>query len=638
MRHSYYRVIYPQQPDLQNNNQVIFTDSAKTGPSYFLFSNAPANAVAYDITDSYNVSRTTGVDVGGQKGFVIDPASFKRRIFVANEQNFISPASITRPNFTSLAGGTSANYIIVTHPILHQPVPGTPYNDPPADYAAYRSSPAGGGYSTFVADMDQLYDQFHYGEHSPYAIAQFMDWVRVNGQPEYLLLMGKGIEQSFHAGNYRKNPNAYPTKNLVPAIGDKPSDILITADWRNNNYVPRVATGRLAVNNSAEIVAYLDKVKGHTLLGIEEWRKNVLHLGGGTNAGEISLFRRYLENYENKIEGPLLGAKVETKIRPNSGQTTAFINVKNEVNTGLSLITFFGHSSSTTSDLDIGYVSDPIFGYNNQDKYPMILMNGCIAGNAFHPIGGNQKYSFGEDWIMTPKKGAILFLADVAMAIPSALNNYSNQFYTTAFTDSAFYGKTIGEIQRETIRRTINTSPNNFENLMVANQMLLQGDPAVRLFAPERPDYLVKANGLRLQSIPAGTAVTASLEQFNLLIDVKNNGKAIEDSLVISVKRTLPNGDTIRYAGVKFPPVFNEATYPFPIDSRNVNGFGTNKFEVFLDYGNNIDELNENNNTAELNQYLTINGVVALLPKEFSIVSGPKVTLIGQPANLLAQP
>ncbi|MBK0404587.1 hypothetical protein I5M27_16445 [Adhaeribacter sp. BT258] len=640
-RISYYKLTYARTNDLGNSNRVILTDSVKTTPSYFQFSNAPANAVAYEITNPNNIIRTTGITSGGQVGFVFDPATFKRRILITNTQTTLSPAGIKAIQFSPVTNPSQFDYVIITHPSLRTPVTGTAYTDPPADYAAYRASTAGGNYKPVVVNIDQLYEQFHYGEKSSMAIRNFMQWMMANGDPKFMLLMGKGLEMNLGSGDFRKRPNFYVAQglgdDLVPTFGFPASDVLFTADYKNNSFSPQVATGRIPATTSESIIDYLEKVQMHEVLGVEEWRKNILHLGGGSSQAEAAQLARYLSNYENKVEGPLLGANVKSILRSNNGAAISSVNVKDEVNTGLTLMTFFGHSSSSVSDLDIGYVSDAVNGYNNPGKFPMILMNGCGSGNAFLFKNTNlQKFSFGENWLLTPKKGAILFLADVFYAVPYALNNFSSSFYNLAFTDSAFYGKTVGEINAEAAKKTLEISPNNWENFAVATQMVLQGDPAVRLFAPEKPDYTFQANGLRLQSNPTGSAVTASMDKFDLVIDVKNLGKAIDDSLVIAVKRTLPNGSVTQYKPVKYPPVYNKATYLYEISSKGLNGFGNNKFEVTLDAGNSVDELNETNNEAVLESYLSVNGVIALLPAEFGIVSNTTVKLVGQPANLLS--
>src|SRR5690606_8708013 len=129
-----------------------------------------------------------------------------------------------------------------------------------------------------------------------------------NGTPKFLLLMGKGLEMNIGGGDLRKRPEYYAAlgsgEDLVPTFGFPASDVLFTANYRQNSYTPTVATGRIPAQRSVDIINYLKKVEEHEQLGLEEWRKNILHLGGGVSPAEQVQFKRYLENYENKIEGP----------------------------------------------------------------------------------------------------------------------------------------------------------------------------------------------------------------------------------------------------------------------------------------------------------------------------------------------
>ncbi|KAA9332643.1 putative type IX secretion system sortase PorU2 [Adhaeribacter soli] len=647
-RIAYIKLTYAKTNNLNNKAAFIQTDSVKTDPSYFIFDNAPANAVAYDFTDPYNVVRTQGIasGTGNQIGFVFDPLPKPRRILIANSQAPYTPPSFKNANFAPVTVSNNYDYIIITHPLLRKPVAGTQIVDPAADYAAYRASAQGGSYNPLVVNIDQLYDQYHYGEKSSLAIRNFMNWMVANSQPKYLLLLGKalGLVEGSPSGDWRNRPEYYRTSglgaDLVPTFGSPGSDVLLTADWQNNSLAPKVATGRIPAQTPEDVIAYLDKVKSHEALGLEEWRKNILHLGGGKGASEIKQFSNYLNTYKNVAEGPLLGAKVKSILRTTGSPPVENINVRNELNAGLSLITFFGHSASATSDIDIGLVSDPINRYSNQGKYPMILMNGCFAGDAFQVKNSVTKnFSFGENWILTPDKGAILFLASSNFSLPSNLNRFSSNFYSTAFADPNFYGKGIGDIQKEVIKRAYPAGdpnrPSEYFNMTLVTEMVLQGDPAIRLFSPEKPDYTFQAKGVQLRSNPPGSVVTANNEKFDVVIAVKNLGKATEDSINIAVKRTLPNGDVIQYPVVKYPPVYNDSVYYFAINSKGVDGFGDNIFEVTLDSDNKIDEYNETNNIQTLTTYLSMNGIAALLPVEYSIVSTPTVDLVGQPTNLM---
>ena len=59
----------------------------------------------------------------------------------------------------------AADYLIVGHGQLEQP--SQSYPNPLLAYAAYRATEAGGSYSTLVLRMEDLYDQFAFGEKTP---------------------------------------------------------------------------------------------------------------------------------------------------------------------------------------------------------------------------------------------------------------------------------------------------------------------------------------------------------------------------------------------------------------------------------------------------------------------------------------
>src|SRR5690606_6675690 len=128
----------------------------------------------------------------------------------------------------------------------------------------------------------------------------------------------------------------------------------------------------------------------------------------------------------------------------------------------------------------IGYASDDAQNYRNKGKYPFILVNGCDAGNIF-----SFSNTFGQDWISTPDRGAIGFIAHSAKGLSSNLKKYSDLFYTTAFADSTFINRSIGVITKEVVARYLDTYSASASSITQVQQMILQGDPAVKLFAAE---------------------------------------------------------------------------------------------------------------------------------------------------------
>src|SRR5690606_20758808 len=131
-----------------------------------------------------------------------------------------------------------------------------------------------------------------------------------------------------------------------------------------------------------EVASYLNKVKEREALPYTDLnRKKLLHLSGGIEVHEPLLFRQIMEDYQAVAEDLYLGGRVQAIVKQSTN--IKLINIAEEVNDGVGMITFFGHSAPNTQDFDIGRASDPVMGYNNAKRYPFMLMNGCDAGSFF---------------------------------------------------------------------------------------------------------------------------------------------------------------------------------------------------------------------------------------------------------------
>ncbi|HRI78852.1 MAG TPA: C25 family cysteine peptidase, partial [Cyclobacteriaceae bacterium] len=510
---SYIKVNFPQQYNLNGSVEKVFnTEPDALNKSYVEFINAPAGARIWDITDVNDVGTIGSVSVSGGIGAIVPSTSQSRKLYVTAST---LSSTLSKVGFRSISPSL-AKFVIISHRSLMQPALG--YGDAVKAYASYRASTAGGGYDTLTVAMDQLYNQFNYGETSPRAIYQFMKYLVNGGDPRYLFLVGKGLEVS--QGYNRKTHLPTDFKDLVPAAGMPGADMAFTAGLAGTTFEPAVATGRLTASTAAQVAAYLNKVKETETAPYDDlWRKDLLHLSGGINAGEPALFRQYVDGFKNVAESYYLGGNVQTISKQSLN--VELINVKDQVNKGLNLITFFGHSGPGTIDIDIGYVSDPIMGYHNVGKYPAFLINGCNAGRFF-----DNRVTFGEDWMLTASKGAKAFIAHSYFGFPNTLKDYSDTFYSVAYADSAFMRKGIGEIQKETARRYLTFAGTSISPLTQAQQMVLLGDPAVQLFGALKPDYEVSNGSLAVISLD-GKPVNAQSTSFAVDVRIRNFGRAL---------------------------------------------------------------------------------------------------------------
>jgi hypothetical protein len=194
------------------------------------------------------------------------------------------------------------------------------------------------------------------------------------------------------------------------------------------------------------------------------------------NPAELERHSSYLAGFAALAKRSFPEVEVTTYTKESVAEVQR-IDLSEDLNAGVSLITYFGHGSLASNELDFGYVSDPSFGYANAGKYPLLLINGCEYANAFGP-----SYSQGEDWLLTQKKGAIGVLSTSSLGVDLLLKRYTEIWYKHLFAvESAAKPLSLGEVMLRTEREFLLRYGISIEHQAQLSQYLLMGDPAVRI-------------------------------------------------------------------------------------------------------------------------------------------------------------
>ncbi len=621
---SYLKLTFPQNFQSVGLTEKIFYLPAKpTGKSYVEWDAAPSIMRVWDVTDPTAIVSIGTRTSGNQLTAMVGASETPRTLYTFTST---TTPSLKKVSFR-LIDPVQSDYIIISNKVLMKPA--LIYSDPVKAYAGYRASSEGGAYDTLLVTMDQLYNQFNYGETSPVAIYEFMRFMVGKGQPKYLFLIGKG--RDVNAGFHRlMNPGPEVLKDLVPSAGMPGSDMNFTIGLAGTTYEPAVPTGRLSVTKPAEVANYLNKIKEiENPNVIQDWQKQGLHLSGGIQAYELPTFRGYLNGFKSTAEGIYWGGSIST-VAKRDPSTVELINVSDEINAGVNLVTFFGHSSPSTIDIDIGFATDPVMGYNNAGKYPVMLINGCNAGNFF-----TNGIIFGEDWIAAPNRGARSFIAHSSFGFASTLRSYSDYFYRIGFADSIFIKKGVGDLQKEVARQYMQSAPAIISNITQVQQMVLLGDPAVRLFQYADPDYEITNASLSLFSFD-DKPITALTDSFAIKITTRNIGVVKNLPVKVKVTRTFSNGSTVSYDSI-FAPLLYKDTLIFKIHRSVGDGSGDNTFLVEIDPENKIQELDEDNNQATYSAFISSSATLNLFPIAYSIVNQTSTKFIWQSSNPLSR-
>lgn len=583
---------------------------------------------AIEISDYKNPQKVGIADIGGLLSFRASIPSDSSRIWVENEESFIQVASLKPVQFKNYLA-QQADYILVGHHKLEEAA--SQYENPLESYAVHRSSPLGGGFKTLTIFMEEIYDQYGYGEESPTALFEFLRTYYPVHKPTHLLLAGRSLTMYSTARQdgvtyyYRNNPSAFAFQNLIPPGGYPISDnnYVVGLD-PSNPFAPAMGVGRIPAKNSQQLADYLDKAIEKDAVGVTApWQKELIHLSGGVSEFELNRFFNFLNTYKSIAEGLYLGGNVTT-YRKRSNSTIELIDITGDLNEGRSLVTFFGHGAPTVIDIEIGFASDPTLNYQNKGKYPVMLFNGCDYGSAF-----GTTYTQGEDWVITPGKGASNILANTSVGVDVILNRYSSTFYSAAFADSSSIYKTIGEVKQKSERAFIDrfgTTPLTYSHM---EQMVLLGDPGVRMFPADKADYSIDENEVFFESFD-NTPLNALSDSIKLTFVLRNIGIVNTDSLEYRIKRKLPDGTEISFDAIQIPYISRKDTLQFSVPNIGMNSAGDNIFTLEVNSDKSIPELTFANNLITITEFIPLSGTLNLFPLDYGIVPEVNVNLIAQ--------
>lgn len=589
--------------------------------------------VLYDLTNGLRI--TASIVSPTQIRVVLPASASARKLVLVSEDpsNIKTVGTFKSRTFTNYGlTANQADYIIISNPLLYSDANGINQVE---QYRLYRSSSTGGGFNAKTFNIQDILDQFGYGvKNNAYAIKSFLRFANANfnTKPKFSFLIGKGV---FYNGVRNNESNSLLEKlNLVPVLGNPGSDMSMVSEDRA--IVPNFPIGRLNVVDPSEIKAYLDKVRQYESyyntnsckIEDELWKKNVIHIGGANDyVGEQIMF--YLNQYASVIRDTLCGATVYSLQKTGVAvvQNIASDNISRLFKEGFSLLTYFGHSSPTTLEYNL---SDPV-NYPAIGKYPIIMVNGCQAGNLFlydaTRLTGNKIIS--EKWMLTPQMGSIAFIASTHLGIVHYLNLYTEEFYNQLARVE--YGKSVGEIMKNVCDSLISRySFDDYYVRMHLEEITLHGDPAIKFYSTVKPDYALDQSMVKVPDF-----ISIAEDKFNLSVNVYNTGRSIEDSLKIRITREIPDGSKKIIFDKKISPVSYKDSIQIQVPINPFTDKGTNKIKVEIDPDNSIPEICETNNVITKEFYIFEDEIRPVYPYNYSVVNKNNITFYASTANPL---
>jgi hypothetical protein len=428
--------------------------------------------------------------------------------------------------------------------------------------------------------------------------------------------------------------------NLVPTFGNPGSDNILAS--LDNDATPEIPIGRLSVTTGDEINAYLEKVKQHdkSLLPINQtvkdkaWMKNFAHVIGGGDPYLQNVINGYMKSASRYVEDTSYGAKVYTFEKITSAGVDLVNSglLGNLFTEGLGVLTYFGHSSANSMEFNL---DDPSI-FDNAGKYPLFIANGCNAGNFFiydTLRAATGKKSITENYVLVPGKGSIGFIASTHYGIVNYLNLFTSVLYRRMAQED--YASSIGLHLTNVLREVIARGGNDdYYNVLTVEQMLLGGDPAVSLYPHALPDYVVEDPLIKI----APTPLSVTNANFDLKVKFQNIGRATADSVLVHVKRELPDGTMVDLYKQKRAAVYFADSLSISVPINPYTDKGQNKIHVSLDPDDTINEITNSNNSISKIFTIAEDDVRPVYPIQFGIVNTPSVKLTATTNQFLSAP
>ncbi len=631
---------YPHRFDMASVSNIDFELPANAAGNYLeitgFFYTGPA-PVLYDVTNGkrYVADITNPVILK----FALQPSALKRKLVLVSEApgNISGVTSFQQRNFVNYGlAANQGNFLIITHPLLTNGANGA---NPINDYKNYRSSAQGGGYNAKVYMIDELTDQFGSGiKKHPLAIRNFIRWARAtySAPLKDVLIIGKGVVYNQFRPN-ESNPDIEKLA-LIPTWGYPGSDNSLTAETGSS--APVTPIGRISAITPDEVAIYLHKIQQYeqtrasssNAIIDKSWMKNVVHVTGASDDNTNAILETALNGHSTIISDTLYGGYVNlfTKSSADAVQQLNSTRLTNLLNAGVGMLTYFGHSSASTLEFNL----DNPMNYSNAGKYPIFVVMGCNAGNFFN--FNVQRFfaqeTLSEKYVLAPERGSVAFLASTHLGIVHYLDIYNTQFYTAVSRTK--YGATIGEQMTEAIAQVFNiTTENDFYARFQCEQFSLHGDPALKVYGFDKPDYVIEDPLVKVSP----SLVSVADGEFKVKASFMNIGKAPADSITVEMKRIDPSGNVVevrrnRVRGVQY---IDSLTYDH-LMINSIRDRGLNKITITLDPDNDVNELYENNNSVTKQVFIIEDEARPIYPYNFSIVSQQNTKMVVSSANAFA--
>ena len=381
------------------------------------FSNALIQVA--DVTDPMDTQLLDVVVQQEAVGYSITvgvPGAGTRTLLALTEDQIKSPATVVANGVSSWHDDAGAEVVMIA------------YGDFVSSLEPLKALRESQGYSVALVAVEDLYDEFAFGVKTPWALRDFLEKAKSDGQtsPRFVLLVGD-------ASSDPRDYSAFGPSDFVPtwmvetAVLETASD-----DWFVDfdlDGVPDLAIGRLPVRTVSETNAAVAKILAYEAEPQGAWQQQALMVTDENDAlidfeGITSTLKAFLPNEWT----------VDDILRGQSGAATN-AELLAKLNEGQQLVNYMGHGSTEIwGDL---LSSGDIASLSNGSKLPFFVSLTCLNG-FFHDI---YTESLAESLIRSEQGGAMAVWASSGLNSSLGQLQMASELYRLLFDEGLALGE-----------------------------------------------------------------------------------------------------------------------------------------------------------------------------------------------------
>ncbi len=495
----YFTIKYVKQLKAFSDNILFFSDSNGGLIEYSLVGFSSSNIKVFDVTNYSDIKLITNHTLisGGDCKFQMDETASQRSKYLAVESTgFKSPTNPVEISNSNLHGeSVGAKFVIITH---------KNFMEAANKLKNHKENNIPLTFSTFVADIDQIYNEFSCGVVDPTAVRDYLKYAYDNWQikPDYVLLFGKGTYDYKNLEGFGDNfvPTWQSTESLRFVYGQEDS-------YTTDDYFARVSgtddfidlfIGRITCTTAANADQMVNKIIDYELNQEKgEWRNLVTLVSDdgcrSRDCNEGNMHTLPSENLSNiKFPKSFNFKKIYAAAYPDvitgQGRRKPDVNqaIVDAINEGTLFLNYFGHGSPELWADEHIFEKSVVLSQLKNDKYFFLGAATCDFGYFDIP-----NYQSGAEALMfLPNSGAIASFTASRLVFAGSNERLMYDFVTKLFNsgrDSLNLSFTIGKAAKLSKTTLVNDQKYN-----------ILGDPTLRLKVPQYPASIDSVNGQNL--------------------------------------------------------------------------------------------------------------------------------------------